>query len=182
MEALQGGDEAALNALIERHREPLFRFVFRYLRNETSAREVVQETFVRLYFKAGRFEPRSLVKTWIYAIALNLTRDEQRKLFKRDRLVSTDALPAPDHRPIEVTDPGPRPDDDAGRRDRFTLLAQAIEKLPHKLKTALILFSLEGKSQREVAEILGTTAKTVELRVAHARQKLRELLGDTLRR
>lgn len=177
MEALQAGDESALNELINRHREPLVRFVFRYLRDETSARDVVQETFVRVFFKASKFEPRSLVKTWIYAIALNLARDEQRKLATRQRHVSTDIGPADGQQPLEVTDPRPRPDDEAGQRDRFRLLEQAIQKLPHKLKAALILCSLEEKSQKEAADVLGTTVKSIELRVAHARQKLREILA-----
>lgn len=58
MEALQAGDDSALNELIDRHREPLFHFVYRYLRDEPVAREVVQETFVRVYFKAKTFAPR----------------------------------------------------------------------------------------------------------------------------
>ena len=83
IEALQAGDESALNELINRHREPLFYFVYRYLRDEMAARDVVQETFVRVFFKARTFRPRSSVKTWIYTIALNLTRDEGRRLGRR---------------------------------------------------------------------------------------------------
>ena len=180
IEALQAGKESALNELINRHREPLFQFVYRYLRDETIARDVVQETFVRVFFKVKKFEPRSSVKTWIYTIALNLSRDEGRKLAKRQREVSVNAPGPGDQPPMELADARPSPDAEAGQHDRFALLQRAIEKLPHKLKSALILFSLEGKSQRESAEILGTTPKTVELRVAHARQKLRDLLAGQL--
>lgn len=176
IEALQAGNESALNELIDRHREPLFYFVFRYLRDETGAREVVQETFVRVFFKAKSFEPRATVKTWIYAIALNLARDEGRKLSKRQRMVSLDAPGPEDRPPMEITDSGPTPDKQAGEQDRFGRLQTAIDRLPHNLKSALVLFCLEQKSQNEVAEILGTTPKTVEMRVAHARQKLRRLL------
>src|SRR3989338_605341 len=98
MEALQAGDDSALTELIHRHREPLFHFVYRYLRDETVAHEVVQETFVRVYFKVRKFEPRSLAKTWIYAIALNLCRDQSRKLAKRWREVSLNA-PGPRETP-----------------------------------------------------------------------------------
>lgn len=181
IEAIQAGDESALNELIDRHREPLFRFVYRYLRDEKAARDVVQETFVRGFFKAKSYEPRSSVKTWLYAIALNLCRDTGRKLSRRRREVSINA-PCPDEQPpLEVADTAPLPDAQAGQQERLALLQQAIEKLPHKLRTALILFALEGKSQREVAEILDTTPKTVEQRVAHARQKLRQMLAGKLR-
>ena len=59
--------------------EPLFRFAFRYLRDETAARDVAQETFVRVYFKAASFKPQSTVKTWLYTIAVNLCRDRLRR-------------------------------------------------------------------------------------------------------
>jgi len=180
IEELQAGNELALNELINRHREPLTYFVYRYLRDETSARDVVQETFVRVFFKANTFKPRSSVKTWIYAIALNLTRDEGRRLSRRVREVSLNA-PGPDEQPpLEVADTTPTPETRAGQRERFALLQAAIDRLPHKLKSALILFCLEGKSQNEAAEILGTTPKTVEMRVAHARQRLYRLLGHKI--
>lgn len=176
IEALQAGDESALNELIDRHREPLVRFVFRYLRDETSARDVVQETFVRVFFKAEKFEPRSLVKTWIYAIAVNLCRDQGRRLSRRGWEISLNVPRGEEHNPLELVDPSDGPDLQAGHNETFAVLRQAIDQLPHKLKAALVLFSLEGHSQKEVAEMLRTTPKTVELRVAHAKEKLRKLL------
>ncbi len=176
IERLQAGDELALNELIERHRGPLLGFVHRYLRDEAITRDVVQETFVRVFFKVKKFEPRASVKTWIYAIALNLARDQGRKLAKRQRDVSLNA-PGTDDRPrFEIADSSPTPGEEAGQRDRFSMLQHAIDRLPHKLKAALILFSIEGHSQREAAEILGTTPKSVETRVFHAKEKLREML------
>jgi RNA polymerase sigma factor CnrH len=178
IEALQAGDDSALNELINRHREPLFHFVYRYLRDEPVARDVVEETFVRVYFKAKSFAPRSLVKTWIYAIALNLARDQGRKLTKRWREISLNAPGPGDQPPLELADTAAQPDESAGRGDRFAALQRAIDRLPHKLKTALILFALEGRSQQEAAAILGTTPKTIETRVYHAKEKLRQLLGS----
>jgi RNA polymerase sigma-70 factor (ECF subfamily) len=119
------------------------------------------------------------VKTWIYAIALNLARDQGRKLAKRQREVSLNAAGPDDRPPMEIADTGLTPGEEAGQRDRFNALQRAIDKLPHKLKAALILFSIEGRSQREAADILGTTPKTVETRVYHAKEKLRQLLGGT---
>jgi RNA polymerase sigma factor CnrH len=175
IKALQAGDDSALNELINRHRKALFSFVFRYLRDETVARDVVQETFVRVYFKASRYNPTGLVKTWLYTIALNLARDEARRFAKRNRHVPFDPSPN-DVRP-ELTDSQAAPDERAGQNDEFERLQTAIQQLPEKLRDALVLFALEGKSQQEAAAILGTTAKTVELRVYHAKQKLRDWLG-----
>lgn len=178
MQAIQGGDDSALNELMDRHREPLFRFVYRYTHDETIAREIVQETFVRAYFKAKSFKPQSLVKTWLYSIALNLCRDEGRRTSRRPSNVSIHATIGADHRPLEIADTGPGPDEQLATRDRFSALEQAIAQLPHKLRAAIVLYSIEGYSQREIAQMLETTPKTVELRVAHAKQKLRVLLDQ----
>lgn len=169
--ALQSGDDSALTELMNRHREPLFRFAYRFVRDETGARDVVQETFVRAYFNARKFKPRATVKTWLYSIALNLSRDLVRRLARRRGDVPLDAGGArhPQDNAL-VFQSG------AHAFDEFAVLQTAIDELPSKLREALILFSLEGKSQREAAEILGTTPKTVELRVYHAKQKLRGLL------
>jgi RNA polymerase sigma factor (sigma-70 family) len=176
IQALQSGDDSAMSELMHRHGEPLFHFVFRIVRNEAAARDVVQEAFVRAYFGAAKFTPRALVKTWLYSIALNLSRDHARRAIKQRQAVSLEGNPSGE-RFAEIADAGPLANDEAGKRDEFTLLQRAIDQLPRKLREALVMFSLEGKSQRESAEFLGTTPKTVELRVYHAKKKLRELLA-----
>jgi RNA polymerase sigma-70 factor (ECF subfamily) len=178
IEALQGGDDSALNELIDRHRPALHRFVYRYLRNEAATEDVVQETFVRVYFKAGKYAPKSsAVKTWIYAIALNLCRDQFRRLARHRGDVSMDAPPREDAPRTEVADGSPLPSTQATDADRFVRLQRAIDQLPEKLRETLLLFSIEQRSQQEVAEILGITPKAVETRVYHAKEKLRQLLA-----
>ena len=182
LQALVAGDDAALNELIQRHREALFSFAFRYLRDETAAHDVVQESFVRLYFKAASFKPQSTVKTWLYTIAVNLCRDRLRWLGRRRGDVSLDA-PAPggdSARRAEQADTAPQPSEQTVQADRFKLLQQAIDRLPHKLRLAVVLCALEGKTHQEAADIVGTTSKTIELRVYHAKTKLRELLAGSL--
>lgn len=184
MRALQGGDDAALNELMARHREPLHRFVCRYLQDETAAADVVQETFVRVYFKASRYDPRSSVKTWIYTIALNLCRDQFRRRKSRPVHVplSPPGVAVETAIPNEPPDPTPHPALQAAQSDRIAMLREAIDRLPDKLKAPLVLFSLEGHSQIEAADILGTTPKTVELRVYRAKEKLRAVLRGWLGR
>jgi RNA polymerase sigma-70 factor (ECF subfamily) len=135
---------------------------------------------VRVYFKAGRFLPRSTAKTWFYAIALNLCRDHVRGLARRRSEVSFDA-PATETQPrFEAAEPRPGPSEQAVQSDRFGRLQSAIDHLPHKLKSAVILCSIEGMSHKEAAGILGTTPKTIELRIYHAKEKMREFLEKEL--
>ena len=173
LQALQAGDDSALNELMIRYREPLFRFAFRLIRDESAARDVVQETFVRVYFGARKFKPQASVKTWMHAIALNLSRDHVRRLIRRGAEFPLNVAAKGAH---ELADSSPPADQSVARRDEFALLRRGIDALPRMLREALVLFSLEGKSQREVADILGTSPKTVELRVYRAKHRLRQWL------
>jgi RNA polymerase sigma factor, sigma-70 family len=74
VQALQAGDESALNKLIRKYQEPLFWFIWRYTGDEETARDLLQETFVRLYFGIRRFKPHAKFATWLYSIAMNLCR------------------------------------------------------------------------------------------------------------
>ena len=182
LEALVAGEDLALNELIRRHQAALFSFAFRYLRDATAAHDVVQECFVRLYFKAASFKPGSTVKTWLYTIATNLCRDRLRWLGRRRNDVALDAptVAGNGKTRVEAADTSPLPSEQTAQADRFEVLQRAIDLLPHNLRLAVVLCSLEGKTHQEAAEILGTTPKTIELRIYHAKAKLRELLAHNL--
>ena len=177
VQALQAGDESALNKLIRKYEEPLFWFIWRYTGDEETARDLLQETFVRLYFGIRRFKPHAKFATWLYSIAMNLCRDYARSKQRRQSCV-TESLDAVDlHR--EVADRGA--DANVESHERLEALEKAIKKLPHDLRTALLLFAVEGRSQQECAELLGVSAKAVEARVYRARKRLENTLrGNTL--
>jgi len=167
--ALQAGDESALNELIRKYQEPLFRFICRYTGDEETARDLLQETFVRLYFGIRRFKPRARFVTWLYSIAMNLCRDYARSKQRR-MSYATESLDVSDlHRKVPA-DRGPVADVES--RERLANLQKAIEELPHDLRTTLLLFAVEGRSQQECAELLGVSAKAVETRVYRARKIL----------
>jgi RNA polymerase sigma-70 factor (ECF subfamily) len=177
VQALQAGDESALNKLIRKYQEPLFWFIWRYAGDEETARDLLQETFVRLYFGIRRFKPHAKFATWLYSIAMNLCRDYARSKQRRQSYV-TESLDAADlHH--EVADRGAAADVES--HERLAALEKAIKELPHDLRTALLLFAVEGRSQQECAELLGVSAKAVETRVYRARKRLENTLrGNTL--
>lgn len=167
--ALQAGDDSALNALMSRHREPLFRFLFRQTRNEADARDLAQEAFVRAYFKIGNFQPAARFGTWLFQIGLNLCRDHARskhgrRALRHDPLAGTGEL-AP-------TEPGADPGAGAALAETLALVQRAIDDLPHGLKAAFLLTVIEERPQKDAAAILGVTVKAVETRVYRARQLL----------
>ncbi len=176
---LAEGNDAALSIIIERYKDPLFRFILRYTGATTDAEDILQDTFVSIYTKASTYDPAWKASTWIYRIALNKCRDQARKK-KLRRFVSldqfgqnTDGAPS---LPLDIPDPGASPEEIAAQRQSLAHLSRAIDELPHKLRTALVLSNIENRSQAECAEILGVSRKSVEMLVYRARKVLREKL------
>lgn len=172
--ALQGGDDHALNVLMSRHKEPLFRFLFRSTRNETVARDLAQEAFVRAYFSIGNFRPRAKFGTWLFQIALNLSRDHFRSKHVK-RASQHDPLAAAGG--LEPVEPAADPSAGAVLAEKLDLVQQAIDGLPLGLKAAFLLTVIEERPQKDVAEILGVTVKAVETRVHRARQLLEQAVA-----
>jgi RNA polymerase sigma factor (sigma-70 family) len=168
--ALQAGDESALNELIRKYQEPLFRFICRYTGDEETARDILQETFVRVYFGIQRFRPRAKFVTWLYSIAMNLCRDYARSKHRRQSYAteSLDARAA--NRDVPAADRGAASDVES--HERLANWQKAIDELPHDVRTTLLLFAGEGRSQQECAELLRISVKAVETRVYRARKIL----------
>jgi len=164
------GDNTALDSIMTKHQKPLYFFVLRYVHDEDLAYDLVQETFFRIYTKAGKYKPSYLFTSWMYQIALNLCRDHGRwQGFKNFFSLSENErgekqIPDLTH--------------DAHIEERYEIdcdistLQREIAKLPHKLKSALILFALEENSQAKCSDILNISEKSVETRVYRAKKIL----------
>lgn len=180
LHSIANGEERALRELMERHQRPLFHFVARMVRNHEDAEEIVAETFVRVHRHAGRYRPRAKVVTWLYSIATNLCRDLHRKQsrWKWLSLFSTSGpeVPNTDDRPLvdRISDQSSAADEELLHAERIARLQQLIDHLPPGLKAPFVLQVLEEKSQRECAEILNLSEKSVEARVYRARKRLKQ--------
>ena len=170
--ALQRGEDAALDALIERHQHAIFGFVYRHVFNEADARELTQEVFVRAYFGIKKFRPTAKFATWLYRIALNLCRDHVRSRRVRQASV-TGSLSAetPEGRTwdSEIASATPDPAEAALMDEKLAALERGLASLPHRLRTALVMTTLQERTHKECAELLQTTPKGVEKRVYRAR-------------
>jgi len=180
----QAGDETALEEIIDIHKGPLNRYIFRFVNNRSEADDILSYTFSKAWINRSRYQPRARFQTWLYTIAGNLCRDQLRKqkrhpqnfaarldAFEWDRL-SDNAINS------SQIDPSKK----AVFNEEMVLLQQAVNELPHKLKSAFILFSLEGHSQEEVSRLLGCTPKTIETRVYRAKKRIRSKLAHLLGR
>ena len=180
VQSLAGGDESALTGLMDRYEQPIFHFIYRHVPNADDARELAQEVFVRLFFNVGKFKPEARFSTWLYQIALNLCRDHVKSRRTR-QAAQTDSLTAredDDEHPAEdVAVENRTPSDAAQAREKLAALDDGMAALPHDLRTALVLTTLEQRSHQECATLLKTTSKAVETRVYRARKFLLEWMS-----
>ena len=172
-----GRDAAAFEALMRRYQRPLTGFLMRLTGNLDAARDLAEETFVRVWQSAPRYRPSGKFTTWLFTIASRLATDHARRAQVR-RAVSLDAPVADKERPLADTlaDASPAADQQVSREQDAALVRSAMEALPLEQRTALALCEFQDFSYAEAAEAMGCSVKSVELRIYRAKQNLREKL------
>ena len=181
MARLAGGQETAMNDLMERHAPRLFNFLLRSLGDQQDAADIAQEAFVRVYQSRKKFDSAQKFSTWLYAIASNLVRSVYRHR-RRHPEVSLDAqsdsadLSVREH----VPDQGQTPTEALLALEQGEAVRRAVGNLPEELRTPLILFEYEGLSHADVGAVLSCSAKAVENRIYRARKQLRKELQHLL--
>lgn len=181
--ASEAGDQDAFAELVGRYRNQITSYIYRMTNDYEGAVDLAQETFVRVYRAASRYQTTHAFSTYIYRIATNLAISELRKR-KRRRLVSmTGFFDARDgQEPVEFNPPDLRPLQDVALVDteRRTAVKKAISTLPEKYRAPLVLRDVEGKSYDEIASILRTSEGTVKSRISRARGFLRDKMSAYL--
>jgi RNA polymerase sigma-70 factor, ECF subfamily len=159
-------DEAAFQALVERHIDHAYGLALRILGNGADAEDVVQDTFLKVWTHRGRWEAgRAKFSTWLYRVVMNRCIDLRRQ--PRGEDVAEVAEPV-DDRPDAVT---------AIHRHEVTdLLEEAMARVPEQQRYALILSYHQELSNSEIADVMETTVPAVESLLKRGRQRLRELL------
>jgi RNA polymerase sigma-70 factor (ECF subfamily) len=174
-------DFAAFEELLGRYEDKVFRLAFRILRNETDAKEILQETFVSIWRKLDTFKGDSQFGSWVYRIATNAALMRLRS-HRRHPEVSTEELP------IGYLDnygtPMPagenwskRPDDELQSSELRAHIQAAVDALPDIYRTVFVIRDVEGLSTEETAEVLGISVPTVKTRLHRARIALRDAIG-----
>jgi len=182
IEATRSGDEAAFGEIMQRYRNPITNYLYRFLNDYEEAVDLAQETFVRVYFAIDRYHTQFAFSTYIYRIATNLAISEIRRRKRRRLLSLTGLFQSEDDKSIEFQPPDERKLADAEMIDdeRDRTIATAIAALPEKYRIPIILRDIEGRSYDEVAEIMGLGLGTTKSRISRARGLLKEKLEDYL--
>ena len=171
---LREGDEAALREVVEAFSERITSVVAGMLRDRDAVDDVVQETFVKAFFRIRSFQGDSGLYTWLNRVAINAAKDHAKKRGRRPASALDDlaggvgaaAFPSSETPAIE------RLED----REVRVAVRQAVQALPPKFRAVLVLRELEGLRYEEIADVLGISLGTVESRLFRARRRLKERL------
>lgn len=172
------GDDGAFGELVERHQRRLLRLCERMLGDAEEARDAAQEIFLKVYRKAGSFQPKGKVFTWLYRIATNhcLNKLRRRKIVRFIGLETPSAGnrhgDEDDTYTLDPIDAGPDPEAALESRRRWQRVRRALAKLPESQRAVVVLIRFEGLSYRQAAEVLGCTESAVDSRLVRAMRSL----------
>ncbi|MDB4982593.1 MAG: polymerase subunit sigma [Myxococcales bacterium] len=175
-------DFAAFEELLSRYEDKVFRLAQRIVRNETDAKEILQETFVSIWRKLDTFKGDSQFGSWVYRIATNAALMRLRSQ-RRHPEVSTEELPIGyldnyGQVPPQRENWSLRPDDELQSSELRAHIQKAVDGLPDIYRTVFVIRDVEGLSTEETAEALGISVPTVKTRLHRARIALRDAIGD----
>lgn len=159
------GDKTSFALLSRRHMKTMVCVAQRILGNAAEADEVVQESFLRLWINAAKWDPDGpgTVKTWLGRVVTNLC---------LDRCRARRTIPLDDAG--DIIDPAQDVRDRLGDEDRQRVVRQLLDKLPDNQRIAVVLSYFEDQSGKEIAETMGVSVGAVESLLVRARRTLRE--------
>ncbi|HET7910917.1 MAG TPA: RNA polymerase sigma factor [Pseudolabrys sp.] len=163
------GDERAFQLLARRHVPAMLGIARRILGNAAEAEDVAQEALMRVWTHAPRWQPLALFRTWLTRVVVNLCLDRKR----RAPWVELEAAG-------DIVDPSPGATEKVETEERERMVAAAIDRLPARQRSAIMLTYGEGMSNAEVAEILETSVSAVETLLVRGKQNLRRALGNMI--
>jgi RNA polymerase sigma-70 factor, ECF subfamily len=175
MQHIAGGHRPALARLMAQHARGVALFAARFLGNAADGDDVAQETFLRVWAQARKYDAgKASVTTWIYRIATNLCIDRQRRnrfwrLFGRVQADDVaDILP----------DDTPGAMQTMAAKQRLAHVRASIATLPPRQRMAILLTAVSQMDADAVAAVMKTSTGAVEQLLVRARRSLRKLEGD----
>ena len=168
VEQARRGDQASYGELVNRYERRLLRVIGRFVSDREVARDLAQETFIKVYRRLDKFDTSRRFGPWLFRVGVNHTLDHLRKRKRRGRRplfseVSKD-------RPLDPATADPRRELDLSEE-----VAAVLEQIPEKYRKVLVLRDLENFPTSEIAAIEGRKEATIRWRLAEARNMFAEL-------
>ncbi len=182
IDKLRAGDAAAFDKLVDRYSGDIYALLYRLTENAEEARDLTQDTFLRALRAIRSFRGDSELKTWLYRIAINESRNRFRwwRRRRRDKTISLNATIGDSELTVSdtIADRSISPEESTLVREREYALNAALLELPEIYREAVVLCDVEGLSYEETAKTLGVNLGTVKSRISRGREELRRRLRD----
>ena len=169
IEACKQGDRAAFHTLFETYKDRVYSIALHYSGDESLAKDVTQQVFLKLFSSIGQFRYQAEFTTWLYRIVANACVDEQRKLKRFVPFAQGFELK-------NMFENGPQ-EENYARRQVAESVRSAISTLSPKLRLPILLKYVEGLSYEEIAETLNCSMGTVASRLNRGHKELARKLG-----
>lgn len=164
---------AGFEVLVQRYKNAIVSFLFRYVGDPRTAEDLAQEAFLRVFRKIAEYNSTAKFSTWLYTIASNLAKDE----FKRRSRHPAGSLDWESSRgadttrnvPTAMATDEPGPEDDLERGETRERVATALKLLKEDDREILVLKDVQGLAYEEIARILDLPMGTVKSRISRAR-------------
>jgi RNA polymerase sigma-70 factor (ECF subfamily) len=175
------GNDAAYEILYRRYEKPLLNFIYQIVFDTEVAKEIFQETFLRVALHKKRYKPRALFKTWLFKITTNLCSDRLRRQKHRSHLSLNNKIIIDDEDEVElhemVKDDALLPDEQVERAEMRMMVRHAIASLSTEQRLVVSLKWYHGMKLKEIAEVMNCPLGTVKSHDYRANQQLRKLLA-----
>ena len=182
--ACQGGDRAAFDKLVLRHKNRIFGLCFWLLGDYEEANDSAQEIFIKVYRSLNKFRCESAFGTWLYRIAVNTCKNRRKSSeYRLKRKMVPLHNPGEDHGggdSVEIRDDSPTPLNGLEEKERGRAIRKAVDSLHPEQKEVIALRDIQGLSYEEIVMITGLNLGTVKSRIARARVELREKLRSII--
>jgi RNA polymerase sigma-70 factor, ECF subfamily len=172
------GDRAAQNELFNSYYDPFSRLVYKMLGDREDREDILQTIFIQIFRSLPQYRGSGSLEAWLYRIAINVCREQIRRKYRKRRLQTVRGQEELDR----LVDREATPSEALDRDEETRRIQEAINSLHFKKRVVLVLHDMEGRTQEEIAGIIGKPLGTVKSRLFHARNELQGLLKDVLER
>ena len=173
--AFQNGDRNAFNQIVERYKDKLSNFLYRFTYDIDSAQDLAQDTLLKVYIKKDSYKEIAKFSTWIYTIASNLAKTELRKIKRRKTYTISD-LSTDDREFVIHQSDAESFEDEEDTLVSGKILQKCLNILDDEFKNIIILRDIQELSYDEISKILKIPLGTVKSRINRGRFKLKDLL------
>ena len=177
---VKAGDESAFTYLVRKYRRPMVGFMYRLCHNPSTAEELAQEVFLRVYRSRTSYEPSAKFTTWLYRIATNLAVNHVRDT-RHERPENTVRLDEPDQETgttPDLADESLTAEEQILKRERLAAIRSKVNALPERQRVAVIMHKYQQMDYREIANVLKLSESATKSLLFRAYETLREQLKE----